>query len=522
MPRTKKSATSSEVNSTNGTATTHHPGTVEPKTLQVEVTAAVEGGETTTTAKRTTRKTKSTDGQETTTKPATTRTTKRRTTATKLDATTGAEQVVERLDNQTHEAGQHLDEIIRQTREAGDRLRSLREDQEKLGLELERLREESRIAHQDFLTKTLEGSDRLQRELTATMDQLGSMKQVFQDAGQQFLQEFEGQLAHVRSEVQTTGQLLQNLPQQAQELGERLSEVAQRLPDAERKLAAVEEESRHAQQRLEAIRKEATTTEERLATARRELSETAQRLQQTRQKLERVTREARQAEEDVERARQEAREVVALATAPMDGRNRLGVTVEPGVVVAEVLPDSPAAMAGFVRGDVITGVNGKPVLTGQELREVIRGFKDGEEFTLQVTRAGIPSEVKAQRVAVPGETAPGGEGQNQLGVAVEPGVVVAEVLADLPAAQAGLTRGDVITAVNGEPVVTGEQLRQVVQPLPLRSDVRLEVCRAGEMREITTQLDGQALTEAKAPEGGAVEKAPPAAAEPAPTGTTGA
>jgi len=517
MARTKKSATASEANSTNR-AGSHQGGAVEPKTLQVEVTAAVEGAEggTTTTQKRTTRKTKSTADQETSPKPTTTR---RRTTPSKPQATTGGEQVIERLDQQRHEAGQQLEEIVRQTREAGERLRTLREDQEKLGMELERLREQSRNAHQEFLRETLEGSDRLQRNLTETMDQLETVKRMFRDAGQQFLQEFEGQLAHVRSEVQTTGQLLQNLPQQAQELGERLAEVAQRLPDAERQLASVEEESRQAQHRLEAIRHEAASAEERLTAARRELAETAQRLQQTRQKLERVTREARQAEEDVERARQEAREVAALAAAPVDGRKRLGVTVEPGVVVAEVLPDSPAAVAGFVRGDVITGVNGKPVLTGQELREVIRGLKDGDEFTLQVTRAGIPSEVKAQRVAVPPEEAPAGEDQNQLGVAVEPGVVVAEVVPDSPAAAAGVTRGDVITAVNGVPVVHGEQLRQAMQPLPARSDVRLEVCRAGELREVTTRLDSETVTGDRARESGTEASVQPAESAPAAAAT---
>jgi S1-C subfamily serine protease len=153
-----------------------------------------------------------------------------------------------------------------------------------------------------------------------------------------------------------------------------------------------------------------------------------------------------------------------------------------------VLPDSPAFAAGLARGDVITGVNGTPIFTSLDFRNVIEGVTDGEEITVQVTRGGTHPEVKARLQAqLATEETP--EGQNRLGVTVEPGVVVAEVLPGSSAATAGLAQGDLINSVNDTPVVTGEQLRQAVQPLPAAAEVRLQLSRGREVREVKVRLD---------------------------------
>jgi S1-C subfamily serine protease len=69
---------------------------------------------------------------------------------------------------------------------------------------------------------------------------------------------------------------------------------------------------------------------------------------------------------------------------------------------------------------------------------------------------------------------------------------VAEVLANTPAARAGLERGDVIDDVGGTAVLNGEQFRQVVQQLPAGSDAVLRVTRAGKVREVRAKLDAAA------------------------------
>jgi S1-C subfamily serine protease len=81
------------------------------------------------------------------------------------------------------------------------------------------------------------------------------------------------------------------------------------------------------------------------------------------------------------------------------GSARLGVTVadlqpqladyfgvKDGVLVTSVTTDSVAAKAGVKAGDVITALNGSTVSSPSDLRSRASRLRDGEEFTLAVTR----------------------------------------------------------------------------------------------------------------------------------------
>jgi Do/DeqQ family serine protease len=59
-----------------------------------------------------------------------------------------------------------------------------------------------------------------------------------------------------------------------------------------------------------------------------------------------------------------------------------------GVVVARVGPDSPAAQAGVVQGDVIQRVDGKPVETAKEIQKLVRSHKPGESLNMLLNHNG--------------------------------------------------------------------------------------------------------------------------------------
>ena len=175
-------------------------------------------------------------------------------------------------------------------------------------------------------------------------------------------------------------------------------------------------------------------------------------------------------------------------------RGRLGVTIQSltsdiaeslkmtdvsGALVSGVEPGSPAARAGFERGDVITTVNGQTVADSNTLRNQIAGAKPGSTVTIGVLRDGQTEILRATlgQVEGSGDRASAGEGgsnEDQFGMAVEPltpdvarelgvpdrtvGVVVRALDPAGAAASAGLQPGDVITRVNGQEVTTSSGL----------------------------------------------------------------
>ena len=96
------------------------------------------------------------------------------------------------------------------------------------------------------------------------------------------------------------------------------------------------------------------------------------------------------------------------------GSGRLGVSVsdlqpqladyfgvKDGVLVTSVTSDSPASKAGVKAGDVITTLNGSSVSSPSDLRTRASRLRDGEEFSIGVTRdkKSLTLKGKAEEVA---------------------------------------------------------------------------------------------------------------------------
>jgi membrane-associated protease RseP (regulator of RpoE activity) len=64
-----------------------------------------------------------------------------------------------------------------------------------------------------------------------------------------------------------------------------------------------------------------------------------------------------------------------------------------GVNVEKVQADSPAAAAGIQAGDLITEFAGKPVLSGDRLRWLVRKAESGKSLDVKLMREGKPATV---------------------------------------------------------------------------------------------------------------------------------
>jgi serine protease Do len=209
-----------------------------------------------------------------------------------------------------------------------------------------------------------------------------------------------------------------------------------------------------------------------------------------------------------------------------------------GVLVVDVTPDSPASEAGLqaseeqvelasgqaqVGGDVIVAIDGQPVEEfGDLVTYLVRNtsvgdvaeltlLRDGREETVRVTLAARPTEESAALVTPTAPDAPQPAGGAWLGIqgltltpeiaeamdlpADQQGVLVAEVIRNTPADEAGLQGGDqlldldgqqvqiggdVIVAADGEQVTSFEALRAFLQGAEPGQEVALTLLRGGD------------------------------------------
>ena len=187
---------------------------------------------------------------------------------------------------------------------------------------------------------------------------------------------------------------------------------------------------------------------------------------------------------------------------------RLGVTIQDlnaalaesfglkrpdGALVANVAPNSAAAAAGLKSGDVITAVNGEPVVRSGELSSLIGLSAPGEKVRLKVWRDHAARDIEAKLGGADADAsvvadADGAVAPGQLGLGlraltrderkasgIEQGLVVENVAG--PAAKAGIEPGDVLLAINGKPVQSIDQVKGVLQGKP--KSVALLVQRDG-------------------------------------------
>ena len=178
-------------------------------------------------------------------------------------------------------------------------------------------------------------------------------------------------------------------------------------------------------------------------------------------------------------------------------RGRIGVSVQDlsqglaesfglekpeGALVGMVPPEGPGAKAGIKPGDVILALNGEKVIDSRELPPKVAILKPGSDAVLKIWRDGKAVDLKvtiAELDDTPkAEASPKSESPVQkpgrLGLALRPltaeerqkhgverGLLVEKAVG--PAQKAGILKGDVLLALNGEPVSDVESVRKLAE-----------------------------------------------------------
>jgi len=189
-------------------------------------------------------------------------------------------------------------------------------------------------------------------------------------------------------------------------------------------------------------------------------------------------------------------------------RGRLGVTIQgvtqeladsfglkkaQGALVSAVEPKSPADKAGIKTGDIILAVDGRAIENSVDLPRAIGESRPGTAVTLKIWRQGETQELRASLGEAPAEKMARAASESKaksgkLGLAVRPltdeerkqmeaegGLLVEQ--SEGPAARAGIQAGDVILALNNQPVKSVDQLRRLVDRS--RGSVALLIQREG-------------------------------------------
>lgn len=191
-----------------------------------------------------------------------------------------------------------------------------------------------------------------------------------------------------------------------------------------------------------------------------------------------------------------------------------------GVVIVDVMKDSPADKAGLHRKDIVISVDGRKIETPEELSTYVAEDKPGDTTTIIVYRDGKEDPVRVVIGNRPGkkfdaarsgygdnlrkyfqmQTSPSGYIGTQIidlndqlaeyfAVPDGGGTLVTEVEKDSPAEKAGLKAGDVIVAVDGKTVAESQDLVDIIGDKEKGDKVTVAYYRRGTKAELPVEID---------------------------------
>ncbi len=169
---------------------------------------------------------------------------------------------------------------------------------------------------------------------------------------------------------------------------------------------------------------------------------------------------------------------IAVQTLTAALAKTLGAPVQRGAVIGSVEKGSPAEAGGLKAGDIITAIDGRPVADANDVRNRIGLRERGTTVELSTWRGGRSQTVKltiaeplaavvdisaiaqfdgARFTDIPADHPMRGKAA---------GAMVAEVQAGSPAWRLGLRTGDIIVAINQQPIQSAAELAEVTKSAP--------------------------------------------------------
>jgi len=174
-----------------------------------------------------------------------------------------------------------------------------------------------------------------------------------------------------------------------------------------------------------------------------------------------------------------------------------------GVLVGDIIEDSPADKGGLQRGDIIVEVQGKKIDDPNQIRNMVAGIEPGQEIEMKIIRENKPitKNVTVSELPTDVQKPAKGEYGNLLnGVRVQEltpefierfdipkklkGVIVAEVDEDSPAF--GIIKpGDIIQEINKQNIAGLKDYENVAGKIKQGEDVMLFIRRGQASKYIT-------------------------------------